>query len=643
MKNKAKRIVSAVCALAMCAAMLPAAAMAEETTSSTKWEISKSKTATNLDENYESQVTLSLPAADYEPIVDVVLVIDVSSSMKDADISEVKTAAHAMLDELEKKNNVDVNVGIVTFDKEAHNLTTGLVSVEEAATAVDNIEASSDTNMMAGLMAGKEMLDAGTADASSKYMVLMSDGIPIYWMEDGEPTSKVLIRYAQDKVTELSRGPAGSEPEGSTTDFDTMYTMEQIMAISDMDTDSNEWKQVADTGEDINPDCKYTNIVKSTYMTAKYLQSDILGKYKLKMVAFGTDKYEDNIVYQYGENFCDWIGEQESVDYYKIAKPGFGGETGQLTEAFSEIANDLIYLLDAGSKVKDVIGYGDDYNMDFQADLDKLTLTVNGESLDEKELPASSDNETACYGFGADNTLDAGYKFVLHYYAKGENGASDECLVWDINVPVSVESPVQLTYTVKLTNPQTVPGTYGQYDEDGSESYEGLLTNKSATLYPVDSNGESGSAEDFAKPTVSYTVEALKPDDPTYADLNALLDAEVQCTTTTDHATDHTDLLDGSYDVTVDATNADSRGDGATATVTVKSDLYVQHYNDNMNTGLTHTLASNTASTWTVQLEYVANETTTGWTLADGQESKAVFYVSCPETTTVPGLSLIHI
>lgn len=198
MKNKAKRIVSAVCALAMCAAMLPAAAMAEETTSSTKWEISKSKTATNLDENYESQVTLSLPAADYEPIVDVVLVIDVSSSMKDADISEVKTAAHAMLDELEKKNNVDVNVGIVTFDKEAHNLTTGLVSVEEAATAVDNIEASSDTNMMAGLMAGKEMLDAGTADASSKYMVLMSDGIPIYWMEDGEPTSKVLIRYAQD-------------------------------------------------------------------------------------------------------------------------------------------------------------------------------------------------------------------------------------------------------------------------------------------------------------------------------------------------------------------------------------------------------------------------------------------------------------
>ena len=32
------------------------------------------------------------------------------------------------------------------------------------------------------------------------------------------------------------------------------------------------------------------------------------------------------------------------------------------------------------------------------------------------------------------------------------------------------------------------------------------------------------------------------------------------------------------------------------------SDRYVQHYNDNMNTGLTHTLASGAASTWTVQL-----------------------------------------
>lgn len=43
------------------------------------WETSKSKTATNLDENYESDVTLSLPAAEEELVSDIVFVIDESS------------------------------------------------------------------------------------------------------------------------------------------------------------------------------------------------------------------------------------------------------------------------------------------------------------------------------------------------------------------------------------------------------------------------------------------------------------------------------------------------------------------------------------------------------------------------------------
>ena len=39
MKNKAKRIVSAVCALAMCAAMLPAAAFADEPTADSSIQV----------------------------------------------------------------------------------------------------------------------------------------------------------------------------------------------------------------------------------------------------------------------------------------------------------------------------------------------------------------------------------------------------------------------------------------------------------------------------------------------------------------------------------------------------------------------------------------------------------------------------
>ena len=441
------------------------------------WETSKSKTATNLNADYQSQVTLSLPAESYKPSVDVVMVIDVSSSMKETDIAEAKAAANAMCNELAGKDNIETKIGIVTFDKEAHNLTNGLVSIDEARTAINSISASEDTNMVAGLMMAKEILSSG--NGTDQYLVLMSDGIPTYWVENGQITSKTLIRYAQDRITELSRSPAGTEPEGSAPDTEVM-SMEQILSATGWDSDSNEWKQISDTGEDINPDCKYTNIQKAAYKTAEYLQEEILGQYSVKMVAFGTDKYENNAVYQYGENLCDWIGAQSGVSYFKISKPGYGGEAGELTEAFQDIANEMVYLVDKGTKVVDKIGSGTysgtEYDFDFINSLDALTLTVGGEELDEEELidPSYTDPYvTSAYGFGPNG--NGTYQFVLNYYEKGEDGQSDECFVWEINVPVEVGKKVQLTYTVQLTNPKTESGTYGTYDADGSEGYDGLV------------------------------------------------------------------------------------------------------------------------------------------------------------------------
>ena len=172
-------------------------------------------------------------------------------------------------------------------------------------------------------------------------------------------------------------------------------------------------------------------------------------------------------------------------------------------------------MLDAGSKVVDVIGYGTDnkgnkYNFDFVDDISALTLTVNGKKLPAQEIDVTDafftgSYETACYVFGDPSGDSSGYPFALHYYANGEDGQSDECFVWEINVPVSNFAPVQLTYSVKLTDPQTADGTYGRFDADGSEHFDSLLTNLNAALYPVDSNGDQGMPEYFAKPTVSYT------------------------------------------------------------------------------------------------------------------------------------------
>lgn len=307
---------------------------------------------------------------------------------------------------------------------------------------------------MAGLIAGKAMLDAGTA--TDKYLVIMSDGIPIYWVENGETISKTLIRYKQDKVTEIDRLPAGSEPEGSAPeDFDSMLSIKQLLNITDWDTDSNEWKQVSDTGENINPDCKYTNIQKATYKTAQYMIDNIFGQYKIKMVAFGTDKYENNVVYKYGENLCDWIGDQDGVSYYKVSKPNYGGEAGDLVEAFTDIANEMIYLVDAGSQVVDEIGFGTyedgtEYDFDFVNEISKLELTVGGKALDKVQI----DDYT--YGFGPDSTLPKDYQFIVTYYPNGlTRSVAGELFVWDIYVPITIDDKVQLTYSVKLNDPRT--------------------------------------------------------------------------------------------------------------------------------------------------------------------------------------------
>lgn len=398
---------------------------------SPKWTISKSKTATNLDSNYESKVTLSLPSSETTASADIVIVMDVSSSMKPADITEAKSAASQLCDRLNEKNNAKIKVGIVTFDKEAHELTNGLVSVEEAKNKIESITSSSDTNMMAGLIAGKKMLDEGTS--SDKYMVIMSDGVPIYWVENGTTISKTLEHYANNQLTKTE--PAGTEPEGSWkwSDADKIVPMETLMSRTDWDSDSNI----------------------------------------------------------------------------------YGGESGDLKNAFDSISDEIIYLVDNGSYVTDYMGYvADDYNFDFINDASKLSITV-GTGENQETLKAEKIGENH-YGFGLMEpvqepeavremtTSEISYRYELEY-VPGEK-KNDEHFIWRINVPVSNFAPVALTYSVKLVNPKSASGTYGQYDEDGSKNYSGLYTNNSATLHPKDSNENWGIPENFQKPTVSYTV-----------------------------------------------------------------------------------------------------------------------------------------
>lgn len=454
------------------------------------WDVSKSKTATNLDENFESDVTLSLPSAETQLASDVVFVLDKSTS------AELEDQALVMLKNLQaqiQETGAKVNVGVVIFNKEAHK--NGFFDL---ATEYDKIETaiktdiSSGTNTHAGLLAGIDMLESDTSVSDDrKYLIFVSDGIT--YMYNEEPTAIGLENADKTKIfagpdnwaTKYGRNAAPASWEAYLGDVETQIQLDGDRYDAPYGTSFTHGGENAYISYDDRAN-HAMSIDKALYLTYK-TYSNAASKYHCYAMLAST-----NADHPWATSFMNYLAGGKSVK-------------------FEQIQNDIYYLLDAGSTVVDVIGHTDDYNFDFVNDAANLTMTVGGETLTTTKIDDTS------YGFG-ELREDGTYSYVLTYYANGSEDVKDEHFVWQINVPVSNFEPVTLTYTVKLTNPKTEPGTYGQYDQDGSQGCDGLYTNNSATLYPVDSNGTPGEPEEFLKPTVSYTVKKPEPSpstDPT--------------------------------------------------------------------------------------------------------------------------------
>ena len=187
--RKRRKWLAALMTFAMLVTMLPAGAFAQEGETEApalQWQTSKSKTATNLDENFESDITLSLPSAQEQLATDVVFVLDKSTS------AEVEQQALDMLSDL--KEQVDavgakVNVGVVIFNREAntdgqlHDLVTEYDTIEDDITE----DISSGTNMHAGLLAAQKMMENSSTPDERQYLIFVSDGLS--YMFDETPNA----------------------------------------------------------------------------------------------------------------------------------------------------------------------------------------------------------------------------------------------------------------------------------------------------------------------------------------------------------------------------------------------------------------------------------------------------------------------
>ena len=465
------------------------------------------KMATELDENLETKVTLSFPGKREAEPSDVVFVLDKSGASAQKDIYNQAKQFLGQISQKAKDDGLDIKVGVVLFNKVGNiqrPLTDVVTGYDDILNAM-NSSLHSGTNMDAGLLAAKSILDADTAvKAENKHVILISDGATYLYCKNGDYT-KPYTRSFGDPTKQTNPGTGAAYPYGSNK-------MGGIWEWQSREYNlNNAWKQFSDGSNFI-----FSQAMKSPEKLGKYLEYyrdqyensdknwaqydyeytdaaanngttnpipvDVNAPCNIDVAFWSTDDtfqsmvkagYDMNVYYK---NAADFDG-QVFLQYLTR-----NSNNGQLDTDFADIKAKLVDKIAAGSTVEDFIGA----DFDFVNDPAKISLTANGEKLAPEKI------DDGAYGFG--KLANGSYRFTLDYV----NG-DQEVLKLTLNEAASPSKPVVLEYGERLVNVPTEPGTHT------------LKVNESAILQPIDGNGMRGDAYEFPVPTVTYTVAAPEP------------------------------------------------------------------------------------------------------------------------------------
>lgn len=463
------------------------------------WDIPLSKTATQFDKDYNTNVTLSVPGVQQSLDSDVVFVLDKSTS------AALEDQAIDLLTQL--KNQVQdtgakVKVGVVIFNKQANVTELTDITSEgglDKITGAIQAKLKDGTNTHAGLLAGKALLDNDTSvSPERKYLIFVSDGIT--YMYNKNPTA-IAWGFTADTPKHFA-GPDNYNSKYGNNNPPADWTVWLNNAKTQIDQLAPKYEyEYGKEPTDITDVSDYAttanSIDKALYLTNEVYQEAKAEGYNCYALAA-----ESNVgVYVWGPAFMNMLA---------------GGKT----VSFDSIKNDILYAVGTDSYVVDTIG------TDFTLDENTLRVKVGeGQYLESIKTNADENgNWVQYFGDAATQLSENSYRFKVEY------NAADKTLKWTFNENVSNFAPVQLTYTLKLTTPETKPGTYGQLDLNGDGYIDGtnttvepakaLYTNESAVLTPIASNGNKGLPVEFPMPSLAYTVEKpyTPPVDPTVRD-----------------------------------------------------------------------------------------------------------------------------
>ena len=511
-KRKIRSLLVSLLCVMLLAGVLPTAALAEDQipTDNPRYTtgVSRSKTATPLDAaTWTSDVKLSLPSAEEKLDSDVVFVLDGSSSANTNVVIEALDLLSELKDAAED-SGAAVTVCVVKFKRQAYksdwfDLSTNYDAIKSAM----GTKYSGGTNIHAGLLAGKAALaEHPNISPDKKYLVLVSDGSTYLYSKDGNWASDTPFSRSYFTMEYYNSFAGGYWDNGFYEPNSHEVNVPRPKDTSDVATWQAYLADVAERNAESNGE-QYDYHINYDLNFNQGIPSDDFNSQPCEP---WTANNRDMAFY-----YADQVWQQiKSAGYnaYSIATQDSSAGAGNADDSyyfmnylnggrnldFSTIRNEILYAVDAGSYVTDYMGYVEnDYNFDLVNDPAKIYITVGDETLEAVPLQENT------YGFGWDKENNS-YNYVLTYTPAADG---EEHFLWNINVPITNLRHVQLHYTVKLMNPKTEAGTYGTYDANGSQGYDGLYTNSSATLYPMATGTEIvGDGQDFLKPTVSYQI-----------------------------------------------------------------------------------------------------------------------------------------
>ncbi len=458
------------------------------------------KTATDLTENDQTDVTLTIGAKQGQTVSDVVFVLDKSVSV------DIRESAIEMLEELLTRAGENrIKVGVVIFNKSVYEeLPLTELNSDTFAEIQDAMltETSSGTNVYAGLMAGKAMLDADdTVNDAAKHLVLVTDGVTYLWgdgkAEDGSDIYTIYSEQSGNMEESINAGNDMMEAHHSNLDeyFAEFQNIAEWLAKyeSQYAADIRDYAHVYGEGQ-YQPDVKGEG-TDSTYENAGFAEGNYIPGEALEGHANANDAAVYMAVtawkslagsgyhlYAYAEQDYataypwgpDWVESLSTLGGIAIS----GAVPDDKTGMFDAVESSIIYAIQSGT-VTDIIG--NEFNL---VGVDTIGLTVGGKVLEGTVE-------------GNKVTFDGG-NYIVTYYPNGVNQDSREQLIWEINVPVENANGLQLTYTLQLVNKETAPGIYNP------------PTNEEAYIEYTPTEGEGGK-EYFPVPEVKYEVK----EDPT--------------------------------------------------------------------------------------------------------------------------------